>query len=320
MEKQTGIKVEDRRAAGDTTIKLNVNKATFWQVLDAIAAQAGGIVEYHNSKGISLQKRPDKYVDPPVAYDGIFRATIRQVRSQLLQDVPSSVYFADVEIAWEPRFRGFRVDFHRSDILLDDDKDRKYPPEGTVGGTPRESKRVEEAGFVRFDVMLGSIDRAVLRLKGLKFPLKIVGATRMETFAFDKTLKDAKGAEITRDGVTVKVSNVQLAGGHWTVVMSLEYPPGGPEFESFESWLIYNELSLRSKDGDKTFPNNDNYYVESSSSNRAVIAYHFKDKGTETDPNKLRRGNPEDWKPVYKVPARIVDVPATFDFKGIRLP
>jgi hypothetical protein len=103
--------------------------------------------------------------------------------------------------------------------------------------------------------------------------------------------------------------------------MSLEYPPGGPEFESFESWVSYNELSLlSSKDGKSTFPNNDKYYTESFSSNRAVVAYHFKDKGAENDPNKLRRGSPDDWKPVYKAPAQIVAVPAAFEFKDVRLP
>jgi len=34
----------------------------------------------------------------------------------------------------------------------------------------------------------------------------------------------------------------------------------------------------------------------------------------------LTRGDPADWKPVYKVPGLIVEVGGTFDFKDVPLP
>ena len=113
----------------------------------------------------------------------------------------------------------------------------------------------------------------------------------MQTFAFDKTLaeikKDPKLGEMTQEGVTVKVSSLDLANDHWTVLMSSEYPADGPQFESFESWLIFNEMSLKKDSGD-SYPNNGGYVIEGTAGNRASVSYHFidskKDKLTPVTP------------------------------------
>jgi hypothetical protein len=320
LKKQTGIEVEDKREGEDSKIKLKLNNVTFWEALDAIAKQADGRVNYLN--GIVLEARPENYVNPPVSYNGIFRAIVRRITAQRLLEREGSTYTADVEVAWEPRFRPFKLELTPSEMTVQDDKGRKVAltdNERPGDEPPKDTRAVGSKGFTLFDVPLGSLDRSSPKLGLLKLPVKFVGPTRFDTFAFDKSLaeikKDSKLGELTQEGVTVKVKNLDLAKDHWTLVMSLEYPADGPEFESFESWLIYNEMSLKNKDGD-VFPNNGGYVIDSSAGNRAVVEYHFVDSKKD----KLTRGDADDWKPVYKTPGLIVDVPATFEFKDVPLP
>jgi hypothetical protein len=316
LEKQTGIHVDDEREGTDSKIKLKLDKATFWQALDAIARDADGRVAYYRGGKIILDKRPEGYVNPPVSYDGIFRTTIRDITARRLLDTDNSVYTAIVEVAWEPRFRPFRLDFNPADLIVEDDKKVKVElPEAE-----KEPLAVTSKAFVRFQVPLGALQRSSQKLGLLKSKLKFVGPTRMDSFAFDKTLaemkKDPRAREMSREGVTVKVANMELEKDHWTLVMGLEYPADGPQFESFESWLIFNELVLKSKDGARTFPQNGGYVIQGTAGNRATVEYHFVDSRKDN----LTRGDPGDWKPVYKVPGLIVDVPASFEFKDVPLP
>jgi hypothetical protein len=323
LEKQTEIKVEDRRESDDPKITLKLDKVTFWQALDAIAAQADARIDYYRaSKGLGLERRPDGYVNPPVAYDGIFRATVRRVTAVRLLESDMSNYVADVEVAWEPRFRPFRLDLSPDEFTIQDDKGRKVTPpsNGRDGDEPRkDSRAVASRYYVLFDVPLGGLERSSAKLGTLKLPVKFVGPTRMQTFAFDKTLaeikKDPKLGEMTQEGVTVKVSNLELAKDHWTLLMSSEYPADGPQFESFESWLIFNEMTLKNDKGD-SYPNNGGYVIEGTAGNRAAVSYHFIDEKKKN----LTRGEPGDWKPVYKVPGLIVEMGATFEFKDVPLP
>ena len=304
-------------------MKLKLNKVTFWQALDAIARESDARIDYYRgSKGLGLEKRPEGYVNPPVAYDGIFRATVRRITAQRFLESENSNYVADIEVAWEPRFRPFRLDLAPDEFVIQDDKGRKLdaPANGRDGDESRkDSRAVSSRYYVLFDVPLGSLERSSAKLGLLKLPIKFVGPTRMETFAFDKTLaeikKDPKLGEMTPEGVTVKVSNLELAKDHWTMLMSSEYPADGPQFESFESWLIFNEMSLKKDNGD-SYPNNGGYVIEGTAGNRASVSYHFIDSKKD----KLTRGDAADWKPVYKVPGLIVEVGGTFEFKDVPLP
>jgi hypothetical protein len=318
LTRQTGVPVEDRREATDAKIKLKLDKVPFWKALDAIAQEADAVVNlYERDYAIALRQRPEGYTTPPISYDGIFRTVVRRITAQRNLDSENSTYVAAVEMAWEPRFRPFRLDLSPADVTVEDDKGRKM----ALDEDQKEPRAVTNKLHVTFDVPLGSLQRSSPKLGRFKANMKFVGPTRMDSFSFDKTLaemqKDPRSREMTQEGVTVKVNNLELARDHWTMVMGLEYPADGPQFESFESWLIYNELSLQGgPDGKSTFPNNGGYVIESSTGNRAVIEYHFVDSTKDN----LKRGNAADWKPVYKTPGLIVEVPASFDFKDVPLP
>src|SRR5262249_8811671 len=100
----------------------------------------------------------------------------------------------------------------------------------------------------------------------------------------------------------------------WTLGFRLGYPPGGPDFESFESWLVNNEIRLQKKVGTGTVPPNGGFEIDDQTGRRAVARYRFLEEGDV----KLRK--PEDWKVIYKTPGAMVTVPVPFEFKDLPLP
>ena len=85
--------------------------------------------------------------------------------------------------------------------------------------------------------------------------------------------------------------------------------------ESFQasSLVVHNELVLTSKDGKRQLPSS-SYVIDEISSRRAKVTYHFTDRPGQ------RRGSVRDWKVSYRAPARIVEVPVSFTFRGVPLP
>jgi hypothetical protein len=317
---QSGTKVEDRREAGDDPqLKLKLTKVTFWEAIDTIAREADARVGVWERDGkIALRARPPNAAAPPASYNGIFRTTVKRISAVRNFEVENSGYLATLEIAWEPRFRPFLVELDPKALSFQDDKKRSLALEEMEGETEKNKLAVSHRTAVTFDIPLPSLQRASAKLGLLKGNVQMVGPTRMDTFAFKSTLaemeKDPRARELTQNGVTVKVSKLDLPKDHWTLVMALEYPADGPQFESFESWLVYNEIELRKKDGSGVFPNNAGYSIDDSAGNRAILSYNFVDGKTD------KRGSPDDWTVVYKTPGLIVDVPVAFEFKDLPLP
>ena len=100
-------------------------------------------------------------------------------------------------------------------------------------------------------------------------------------------------------------------------MIGLEYPAGGSgkTLESYQasSLVVQNELRLVSADGKRTLAPS-SYVIDSVSSKRAQVSYHF------TDQPRSRRGQPQQWRLTYQAPERLVDVPVRFAFKNIPLP
>jgi hypothetical protein len=170
-----------------------------------------------------------------------------------------------------------------------------------------------------FDIALPSLPRSAARIRLLEGTLSAVVPSKMLTFNFptldrlEKAPADAPERDRTQDGVGCRVSKVVLAKDRWTVQVSLDLPPGGKRLESYQSWVVNNEMWLEGKDGKTRLPSSD-YFLNSASSRRAVLTYHFRDKGRKA------RGKPEDWRVVYRTPASVVEVPVKFSFKDVPLP
>jgi hypothetical protein len=169
-----------------------------------------------------------------------------------------------------------------------------------------------------FDVLLPGLPRPAQHIGLLQGRLSAVVPSKMLTFSFDTLARLHKAAPAgplrkqTQEGVVCRLERLTLARDRWTVRVVLDYPAGGRKLESFQSWVVNNELALVNADGKRRRVARD-YVLESSTPRRAVISYHFTDKDGA-------RGRPQDWKVSYRTPARIIDVPIAFTFKDVPLP
>jgi hypothetical protein len=313
LSKQAGVVVEDKRGEADDTIMVNLNDKTFWQAVDAIAdaAHARAVVNPRDGR-VSLVKRKDKDPGPAPSHDGLFRATVKRVTSVLDFETGASTYTAAVEIAWEPRLLPLFLETSPRNFTVKDEKgvELKVRQEGSSLAP------VDGRTAFLLDLPLPAFERSATKVGQLQGTLTAVAPSRMLQLSFDtldgleKQATTGKPAAVSQDGLTCQIAKVDVGNDRWSVKVVLDYPPGGPTFESYQSWVVNNEMSLENKDGTTRMASN-SYVLESSSSRKAVLTYHFTNKN---------RGKPEDWKLLYRTPASIVEIPFTFSFKDVPLP
>jgi hypothetical protein len=315
LSNQTNIPVEDRRRKKDPrTIKLQLKNTPFWQALDAIAREANANISLYEPDGVpSLVDGP--FSAYPISYHGIFRIALKRTVCSLDYETSARRLIATIEIAWEPPYRPFLLETCPKKLVIHNEKNQAVAVKEEGGGqAPVEGKLA-----TTFELQLPYVPRPETRLSLVQGEIALVGASRMLTFTFgslDELQKDPRKRTQTIDGVAVKVKKVQLADDLWTAELALEYPPNGPKFESFQSWLVNNEIYLKRPNAEVRLPNNAGYALESSSSNRAVLSYNFKDD----KPKGIKRGKPADWQLIYIAPGVISETVVPFSFKDVSLP
>ncbi|HZT81183.1 MAG TPA: hypothetical protein VFA26_13210 [Gemmataceae bacterium] len=321
VEKQTGLAVEDRRnredsAYKDAELKLDLKGVTFWQAIDAIAKEADLSVSLYERDGkLALREGPFRQV--PTSYGGIFRTTVRRISAVRDLETDGHLCVATLEVAWEPGFQPLFYETKPDSLVVKDDKMRELPVKGD--GSGKAAVR-GPANATEIELRLPAPKRQVQSLGLLRGSLTMTVPQQMLDFTF-KTLdkeKAAKEPQLTKEGVTVKLTRLEFARAYWSVQVTLEYPKGGPNFESFQNWVVRNQLFLKRAGGDGVMWEQKlgGYSVDSLGPNRAVITYGIVDEPKR----KLYRGKPEEWKVVYRTPGAIVEVPAAFEFKDVPLP
>jgi hypothetical protein len=315
LAQQTGVRVEDRLGKPDRTVRLNPHPFSFWQALDRIAEAAGARVELQPSGPIALAEPPPKWHRPPVSYDGPFRFALKGTRASRDLETGASHYAATIEAAWEPGLLPLFLETRPQGLRLIDDK-------GTALSGPDAGSSVAPVDgrtSLTFDVALPPLPRSAARVRLLEGTLSAVVPSKMLTFTFptlgrlEKAPAGSPERAQTQDGVGCRITKVVLEKDRWSVQVSLDLPPGGKRLESYQSWVVNNEMWLEGKDGKTRLPGAD-YFLNSASSRRAVLTYHFRDKG------RPARGKPEDWRVVYRTPVSIIEAPVKFAFKDVPLP
>ena len=323
LAKQTGNVVEDRRRSKEAgKIKLDVKNVTFWQALDAIAKEADAKVSLTQREGkITLVDGP--HIAMPVSYSGLFRVTVTRVDTSRILDTDAHTCIIHMEVAWEPHFQPLLMEPWPDSLTIEDDKGRAIDiPEGGKG-----KGEVGSRNFTALRMTVPAPQRSANQIKVFKGKLSAIGPVEMIAVTFDKLDKIEKKEQARKEtvkGVTVHLRELfpEQEGEEpiWRVGLLLEYPADGPKFESFQSFVVRNEIYFeKEKDGVlQRFPYNLNLETPGNeeSDNRAFVRYRF---GDQPEKN-LVLGKISDWKLVYKTPGRIMEVPIPFEFKDLPLP
>jgi hypothetical protein len=306
---QTDNPVEDRRQARDDfKMKLDIDKATFWEALEAICKEADAHVSLYEQDGkLAIQ---DGYRPVPVSFDGVFRTSVKRVTAVHDLEADARVYEAVLEVAWEPGFRPFFLETRPEKLVVLDDKKRPLDtPADSAGRVPIEGNRSKE-----FTVRLPAPPRSVASFASVKGQAGLIGPNKWLTFKFDNLEKikaDPKTASQEQEGVQAKLSRLDFRKDIWNVEVTLDYPADGPALESFESFIVHNECYLTKKGTE--FPNG-GYETSASNGTRVKVTYHF----PEEKDKKL--GSPADWTLVYQTPGPLASFPVNFEFKDLPLP
>jgi hypothetical protein len=306
IEKQTGLTVTPGDADPARPCPVAAVKGKpFWDVLAGLATATGTrVVVGREGRQISFAKPTG--VGPFVSTDGPFRFTAREVTGRTDLQTGRTAYDLTLDTSWEPRFPVFRIDARPRITSGTDDLGRRL-------SAPASSVKSQVTGFAHTTaVRIDGLTRKSGKIATLAGEFTVTASPRMLPVRFDDLA--ALPAEKKMEGVTVKLVRFAKEEDRWETELDLTYPPGQPEFESFESWASGNTLKLVAPGTGRVFTP-DNYDL-TESSRRVRAAYRFRTAGGKGPDVGDRKG----WQLVYETPAPLVEYPVRFAFKDIPLP
>ncbi|HVK19513.1 MAG TPA: hypothetical protein VM533_21440 [Fimbriiglobus sp.] len=277
------------------------DRTPFWTAVEQLAAKTGTRIALgKQGREITLVKRSGPM--PPSSVDGPFRVAVRQV--QVRTDFESGKTFSEVtlDVHWEPRFPVFRIDSEPAITAVADDRGSRI--------TPATAKaRTSPGGFLyTTTVRIEGVPRSATKLTRLAGTFTVTSSERMLPFAFDLGGKTPVTLP-AQEGVSATLRRFEKVDDRWEAELEMTYPPGQPEFESFESWVTENRARLVGPDKAKSLDPTD--YDIPEQGRRVVAVYRFAGSALT---------NPKGWTLTYETPAPLVEFPVRFELKDIPLP
>jgi hypothetical protein len=312
LQRQTGNAVGDLRATKtNPTLQLAHTQGTFWPLLDEIGKASGaGFTLYGPDGGVALIDTPYRAV--PTSYSGLFRVSVKRVLASLDLETKSHHVQTSLDVAWERALQPFYLEVASLEVTDAKGKQR-VDARGQISVAGRSATEL--------DLRLPAPPRSTPRLAMLEGRLAVIGPSRMLDFTFDKLAPlgaDDKPRRLTQDGVSVSLTRLSVGRERWRVDVLIENPPGGPSFDTFQSWLDNNRIALVREEGGKkevwTPGPSDEQQLGDPSPRRAHVSYYFPIERTS------RAGLPADWVLHYRTPGRIVQLDVPFEFRDIPLP
>lgn len=315
LTNQSGIQVKDERGDSDLKLSLELQDVPFWKALEEIAraSHAQVVIGPRESK-IALVKR-SKEDSTRITHSGPFRIALKRI--SVSRDLENGNHQASglVEVAWEPALQPFYLETRPHDLVVKDNQGKAIP--GSAQGSSMAP--VDGRIALLFDVPLPAPPRSVPSIGVVEGHFRAIVPTRMLSFHFasldqiEKAPPDAAVRSQSEERINCRVSKVTLDKERWTIQLVLDTPPGASKLDTYQSWLVNNELVLVSKDGTRRLSSSSDV-VESVSDRRAIISYNF------TDRDGRLRGQPGEWTVRYTAPAGVAIVPIPFRFSDISLP
>ncbi len=303
LAKQTSNVVVDRRQnRSKQSLTLDLEKASFWQALDRFCSLAGcTYTAYGSDGGVALIDGTRR--SEHVSYHGITRTAIKRitVTSDLETGAGTCVIYLDV--AWEPRFQPFYLGVGPVTAAY---VSRGVAKELKVHAPGRGQLPVAGRSASEIEILLPPPPRTSPAIEALEGSFKFVGPSKMLTFRFKDIKADAK---LEQEEVSVHLLKVKEGLDRWLIEVQIDNPEGTPGFESYQTWLDNNRISLVS--AKYTLSPEPNETVLFETNRKAVVQYAF------AAPKKAKLA---DWALVYRTPGRIVKLTVPYRFKNVPLP
>ncbi len=314
LQKQTGNTVADRRhTQAEPKLKLDLDRVFFWQALEAIARAVNcGVSLYQPDGQVALVEGPYRAV--PLSCSGLFRVALKRIDLRLETDTAVHACVLHLEVAWEPRFGPFYLGIGPMTVVFAADGQGQ---ELKVALPSRGQVHIAGRTAIEVQVRTPAPHRSSPRLQSLQGNFRVIGPSKMLTFSFGplKTLGKNAPWKQEQEGIKVSLAALTTATKHWAIDVLIENPPGGPQFESYQSWLDNNQVFLESQAPKKIrLASSGEEQLEDLTATRAALRYYFKEK------DGLGLGQPANWTLTYRTPGRILEVPLSFSFQSLPLP
>ncbi|MEO2091727.1 MAG: hypothetical protein ABGY75_19900 [Gemmataceae bacterium] len=303
VSRQTGLAVEAADGAAKATAAFD--RTPFWAAVEQLAAGTGHRVAVDGSK-VKLVKLASGVKPPPSATDGPFRAVVKKVIARKDFETGGVEYEVQLDVLWEPRFPVFLID-----------TDLRVTAAAAGGQKPTADSptgRVLPVGYTHpATVRLKGVPRTAGKIDSLSGTFRVTAADHRLSVEF-KDLTGDKPVTQSAEGVAVTLKPVRRLEKRVEFGFELEYPPGHPEFESFQLWAGGNRLRLIAPDNRTTYEPAD--YSADENGRRVRAEYSF--SGPNGQPFTLP--DLKGWRAVYDTPCPMVERTVTLTFKDIELP
>jgi hypothetical protein len=323
LTRQSGVAVADLTGKGNVALSLTFKDQPFWQALDRIAAAAGARVSLYSPKGVALVEAVGgkQTATPALSYHGSFRTSIRHLRVDRDLESGAHTCVAQLDLAWEPHFTAFLVETGPATVTFARDAQGKVlraqlPALGREQITP-------PACAHEITLRMPAPARSSPWIETLKGTFVVGGAGKMLDFTFARLREIGSGGkaeEQTREGVKVRLTEAshETDPDRFIVEVAIDNPPGGPRFESYQSWIGANAIRLEKAAGgrQRLVPSPRDTEVVKLTAGQAVVRYHFTQKANPG----VRFGKLSDWALHYRTPGRMVEVSVPYEFKHVPLP
>lgn len=317
--KKTGIKIVLHGKLREGPLGLIFPALTAWEALDRIVEAARARLIPSPDGSFILSPKP--LCDAPSAvpsYDCYFRLQPAKISTEKDLNTGSSSCTLVIDLRWLPSLKPLFIDNQAHEVhwKAENGQERVLADRGSS------LIPVEGRFHSRIEITLPGMPRRNARIDSLSGRLQAIVPTRFVDFDFPANLSDLAESRpgsavrrLVREDIVCQLQKVVLEKARWSVQVSLSYPSGSLELESFQaaSLVVQNEMKLVHSNRKKHLAPA-SLVIDQVSSRNALVTYHFLDQETTI------RGNPGEWKIEYRAPARIVEVPIRFRFRDIPLP
>jgi hypothetical protein len=309
LQDQTKLALRDlRQDKTQSRVKVDFQDATFWQVVESLAAQTHSrIALYQADAQIALVDNPPQKL--PVSLHGPFRVTVKRLANSL--DVDTGMHFCvlTLELAWEPRFGPYLVEPGAASITAGGGFTGKIPSRVSLPVTEHNAREVE--------LQFPAPPRTAQVLDELRGRFVVTTPIKQHRFEFKwPQTKVQKGT----DGVQVTVDSVTTTADRWTVDLTVEHPAAAPHFDSFQKWLggkVWLDSSScvfergAGENLEVLRPDPLRRQIVSATANRVTVRYQFP---------VTNAGEASNWKLVCSSPGRMVEMAVPYQFQNLPLP